>query len=975
MTSARPRSFGLFASGRPGHSVFVLLLLAAKFCGAQTQTPPQFAFTIMTNAASGAIWPTSLGSDVNGNLYVSGTGRVLKLSAGGNLLNQWGSSGTGAGQFAYPSGFAFDSAHEVFVTDQYNNRVQKFTADGVFLLQWGSYGTNAGQFNYPAGIGVDTDDNVYVVDFYNARVQKFHANGSFISQWGGIGDGPGQFDFPQALAVDASNHVYVTDTTTNSASYRVQRFTQDGTYVTGWYAHGSNAAGFSEMGGIVTDRSNSVYVADAANNLIQKYDSNGNFLTQWGTLGTGPGQFNTPSGIAVEPGGNYIYVSDYYNDRIEVFAYTKSAPLLYGQPLSQTVPAGVNVTFSVGVFGATPLAYQWLLNGTNLAGASGATLTVSNVSLADSGSVYSVLVGNMFGGDSSSNAVLTVLPAVPTTLPASGISATGAVLNGSVALGAYLTQTWFEWGTDVNYGNTTGTTNIAASNALVALRFPLNGLSGTNMYHYRVAASNSQGLAYGADQVFAVGLKPTVTTLGTTGTTATGATLNGTVNPQGLDTIAFFRWGTSTYYGHTTAALSLGGGASALGVSSAITGLDARVLYHCQAVASNRLGLVTGADVSFTVGSWVLANVVPRTGWTSLSMSADGSQLAAVTADMVLSSSDAGITWGSNNAAGSWMTLASSADGVRLVAGPGASTGPIYFSTNSGAHWTQSSAPFGYWAGVASSGDGLRLSAVNTFGRSIYTSTNGGLTWTSNNAPNLFYWAAVASSADGLRLVAAAGGAAPGNGAGPIYSSSNGGLTWSSNSAPRNYWRSLACSADGAKIVVAAGWTTTAYTGPIYASADYGLTWNPTGAPVTNWQSVVCSADGTRLAAVSYSGDVVYTSTNSGTNWTLNTLPGGAWANLASSADGGELAAATSQNIFLWHGTVPPTLSANLAAGKLALSWIIPSAPFVLQRSLTASPPNWVDLTNSPSMAPTTLRNQVIVAPADPAAFYRLRKM
>jgi hypothetical protein len=643
------------------------------------------------------------------------------------------------------------------------------------------------------------------------------------------------------------------------------------------------------MGGIVTDLSNYVYVADAANNLIQKYDSNGNFLIQWGTLGTGPGQFNTPSGIAVAPGGNYIFVSDYYNDRIVVFAYAKAAPLIYGQPHSQTVAAGVNVTFGASVFGASPLSYRWLLNGASVAGASGATLTVSNIALSDSGSVYSVLVTNVFGSDSISNAVLTVLPAVVTTLPTSGISATGGVLNGSVALGPYQTQAWFEWGTDTTYGSIVGTTNIGASNATVVLSVPLNGLNGTNTYHYRVAASNSQGQVYGADQVFAVGLKPSVITLATSGTTTSGTTVNGNVNPQGLDTLAFFRWGTSVNYGHTTAPLSLGNGASGLGLSSVITGLVAGVIYHCQAVASNKLGLVTGADVGFTAGPWVLANIAPRTSWTSLSVSADGARLAAVTADLVLGSSDAGMTWVSNTAVGNWKTLASSADGARLVA--------------------------------------------------------------------------------------AAGGAAPGNGMGPIYSSSNGGLTWTSNSAPRNYWRSLSSSADGAKIVVAAGWTTTAYNGPIYTSADYGVTWNPTSAPITNWQSVVCSADGTRLAAVTYSGNVIYTSTNSGSNWTANLLPQvGSWANLPSSADGGELVAASSQYIFIWHGTVSPSLSANLGAGEVALSWFVPSAPFAVQQSLFVSPPTWVDTTNSPSLVLTNLRNQILLSPANPATFYRLKK-
>ena len=110
------------------------------------------------------------------------------------------------------------------------------------------------------------------------------------------------------------------------------------------------------------------------------------------------------------------------------------------------------MTFTVGVFCAAPFAYQWNSNNVAVPGATNATLTLTNVSLSDSGS-YSVLVTNSYGERFSSNAVLTVLPAFVTTQPASGLSATGAVLNGSVTVGPDETVAWFDWGTDTNYGN------------------------------------------------------------------------------------------------------------------------------------------------------------------------------------------------------------------------------------------------------------------------------------------------------------------------------------------------------------------------------------------------------------------------------------------------------------------------------------------------------------------------------------------
>src|SRR6267378_267177 len=72
-------------------------------------------------------------------------------------------------------------------------------------------------------------------------------------------------------------------------------------------------------------------------------------------------------------------------------------------------------------------------------------------------------------------------------------------------------------------------------------------------------------------------------------------------------------------------------------------------------------------------------------------------------------------------------------------------------------NWTQTSAPNnGGWDGVASSADGTKLVSVIWPG-SIYTSTNSGATWTNTSAPNK-NWGAVASSADGTKLAAATSG-------------------------------------------------------------------------------------------------------------------------------------------------------------------------------------------------------------------------
>jgi len=93
-------------------------------------------------------------------------------------------------------------------------------------------------------------------------------------------------------------------------------------------------------------------------------------------------------------------------------------PTLVNQPASQTVAEGANVMLIVTAAGASPLSYQWLLNGTALTdygritGSQSNLLAIANVSLGDAGN-YVVVVTNGYGSATSAVAALTVLPPMP----------------------------------------------------------------------------------------------------------------------------------------------------------------------------------------------------------------------------------------------------------------------------------------------------------------------------------------------------------------------------------------------------------------------------------------------------------------------------------------------------------------------------------------------------------------------------------
>jgi len=197
-----------------------------------------------------------------------------------SFILQWGSQGSGDGQFEFPVGVATDAAGNVYVADAGNSRIQKFTSSGVYLTQWGSGG--GGLIDYPWSLATDAAGNVFVVDL--DIIQEFTSTGTYLTQWGSDGFGAGQFRAADGVATDPAGNVYVAEDDNN----RIQRFTNTGAYVTQWATHGSGGSGAKCL---AIDAAANVYVG-AGGDHIEKYTSTGTLLTQWGA-----GQFLDLTGV------------------------------------------------------------------------------------------------------------------------------------------------------------------------------------------------------------------------------------------------------------------------------------------------------------------------------------------------------------------------------------------------------------------------------------------------------------------------------------------------------------------------------------------------------------------------------------------------------------------------------------------------------------------------------------------------------
>jgi alpha-tubulin suppressor-like RCC1 family protein len=192
-------------------------------------------------------------------------------------------------------------------------------------------------------------------------------------------------------------------------------------------------------------------------------------VAAWGKIWNGSGFVpeTVPASLSLVSG---IAAGAYHS-----LAITTAPPIITVQPVSVIVAEGGTVTLSVTSPNA--VSYQWLKNGEIIPGATGPTLTLTNVQASDA-DTYTVLVTNSFGSVTSSPATITTIfaPAITSqprdvtvNQPAPGEPAATASFDVS-ASGGNLTYQWLMNGVVIADGvNAAGTTISGATTPLLTL--------------------------------------------------------------------------------------------------------------------------------------------------------------------------------------------------------------------------------------------------------------------------------------------------------------------------------------------------------------------------------------------------------------------------------------------------------------------------------------------------------------------------
>jgi sugar lactone lactonase YvrE len=260
----------------------------------------------------------------------------------------------------------------------------------------------AASFHTPVGLAVDAAGNLYISDYYNHCIRKMTPAG-LVSTFAGHGtygetDAVGtaaSFQYPGGIATDPTGTLYVAD----EGNFKIRKISsaQVVTTLAGDEYGDEDGVGtlarFADPVEVEPDADGNIYVCDFYNNKIRKVTPAGVVTTFAGTglVGAvdGPGNlasFNEPWGLAIDTAGN-VYVADRRNRKIR-----------------KITPAGEVSTFAGnGTYGTTDGV--------------GTAASFANVS-----KIVFDAAGNLYVADSGNHKIRKITPAgVVTTFAGSGI--------------------------------------------------------------------------------------------------------------------------------------------------------------------------------------------------------------------------------------------------------------------------------------------------------------------------------------------------------------------------------------------------------------------------------------------------------------------------------------------------------------------------------------------------------------------------
>jgi hypothetical protein len=216
-------------------------------------------------------------------------------------------------------------------------------------------------------------------------------------------------------------------------------------------------------------------------------------------------------------------------------------------PTNVTVISGSNATFSVTASGTTPLNYQWQMAGTNVPGATAASLQLASVQPSQGGG-YRVIVTNVAGAATSGVATLTVLLPPQIVDPPTNVT----VISGSDATFSVTASGT----TPLNYQWQMAGTNVPGANAA---DLQLSNAQPAQAGDYQVIVTNILGAATSSVAILSILLPPQILSEPTNVTTVPGGGATFSILASGSGPLAYqWQFANTNLAGVTMSTLQLG---------------------------------------------------------------------------------------------------------------------------------------------------------------------------------------------------------------------------------------------------------------------------------------------------------------------------------------------------------------------------------------------------------------------------------
>ena len=159
--------------------------------------------------------PFHIAVDAENNVYATDhlAGKVLKFDENGNFLREWSTETFGV------NGIGVDARDRIYVANSgtHDHYVQVFTPDGRLVNQFGQTGTGAGEFwrnmsdqGGPSTIVVEPSGSVWVTDWESGRLYHFGSDGQLLLQAGAGTPLLSQLHFKDVFP-GLNGHVYADD--------------------------------------------------------------------------------------------------------------------------------------------------------------------------------------------------------------------------------------------------------------------------------------------------------------------------------------------------------------------------------------------------------------------------------------------------------------------------------------------------------------------------------------------------------------------------------------------------------------------------------------------------------------------------------------------------------------------------------------------------------------------------------------------